>query len=372
MKLEACINVPLGGGYDVFIGSGLLEEGPLFKHVKALGLSLVIITDDRVRLLYGQRLLELLKAKGFETHLLSIGHGEHAKTRMVKEHLEDKMLSLGLGRDTVIIAIGGGVVLDLAGFLAATYCRGIPALYIPTTTLAMVDASVGGKVGVNTKAGKNLIGTFAHPKAVFMDMDVLNTLDDKDYYGGLIEALKHALLIGGGPFKKLKRGFHEIECKDKGFLKNLIQKSVEIKRDIVVKDEFEEGLRACLNLGHTVAHALEIISEHRISHGPAVALGLLAEGKMAFKAGYLNHTAFQELTDIITPYLSHFTMELDGLTTQNLQRAMTMDKKTRKKKARFALISDIGVPLIMDGDYSVKLDKAAIEVGLQYILKEYG
>lgn len=358
------------GSYPVEISPGLFSGGTLLSHCQSLSGSLCIITDDKVEGLYANRLADQLRDAGREVFVVSFPKGDEYKTRKSKTILEDKMLSEGLGRDTTIIAIGGGVVTDMAGFIAATYCRGIPVIYVPTSLLAMVDASIGGKTGVNTPAGKNLIGSFTHPAAVFIDPTLLASLDEVDYFGGMVEAVKHGLICAPDYFDDITKGWSLVEGRDPDFLGKIIETSCRIKQSVVEGDERETGLRATLNLGHTIAHAIEAVSDYKIAHGPAVALGLIGEAKMANHMGLLGDPAFGQVKDTLKPYLQKFDHGYKHLGIDDLVNAMVLDKKSRGKKAGFVLLSAIGSCHLNEGSHVVFPENDIIRVGVDYILSQ--
>ncbi|MDA9271809.1 3-dehydroquinate synthase, partial [bacterium] len=259
--------------YPIYIGQQLLETALLADCCTQINKRLVIITDTNLVNSLGIQLQQQLQQQGLQALLLACPAGEIHKTRETKQQLEDELLARQYGRDTCLIALGGGVVTDLVGFLAATYCRGLPVIYVPTTLLAMVDASIGGKTGVNTPHGKNLIGTFTQPQAVFMDINTLNTLPENEWHNGMAEMIKHSLIADATIFKLLQQNVEKIIQRDAIFLIDMIHASCLIKKNIVEQDEQEQGLRQLLNFGHTIGHAIETIEHYRLSHGEAVAIG---------------------------------------------------------------------------------------------------
>ncbi len=308
-----------------------------------------LITDDHVEKLYGIPFYNHLYSLGLDIQLFSFPAGESSKTRATKEKLEDALLSQGFSRDTTIIALGGGVVTDLAGFLASTFCRGVDLILIPTTVLAMVDAAIGGKTGVNTDLGKNMIGSFYSPQKLFILPEFLKTLPEKEWFNGGVEMLK-AGLVGDGEFFQ---EFSNIPIED------AIERAIEIKRRIVALDPHEKGLRRVLNLGHTIGHALETLSDYTISHGQAVAAGIVLEARLSYEMGILKKEALEQIEGRFPPV----TLSFDFKAVFDVIRK---DKKSENGCPRFVLLQDIGVPLSCAGTYC---QEVPLEI-LQRVLDE--
>ena len=297
-----------------------------------------LITDRTVHDLYRQgRLSRVMWA----VETLTVPAGESSKTRETWSQLSDELLAREFGRDSGLCGLGGGVVGDLTGFVAATYMRGIPYILVPTTLLAMLDASVGGKTGVNAPQGKNLIGAFHPPAGVIADPQTLMTLPERDYRGGLAEAVKHGLIADGSYFTWIEAHVDALRERDPSAITRLVRRSVEIKAEIVGEDEHEAGRRAILNAGHTIAHALEQTSQYQLTHGEAVGLGLIAECEIAERRG----VAPQGLRTRVAALLDRL-----GLPTrlqvepdrESLFRHMTMDKKNRTRRIHMALPARLG------------------------------
>jgi len=356
---------------NIYIGRALLESDHLVDLCKPLANTFVIITDNTVLPLYGEKLKAHLRAKGLDTHLIAIPSGEDTKTRESKQLIEDKLLALSCGRDTAIIALGGGVITDLAGFVAATYCRGVPVIYIPTTLLAMVDASMGGKTGVNTPQGKNLIGSFTQPQAIVSDLDTLKTLSERDFLTGLAEVIKHALIDDSTYFDFLMT--HETSIKNREYktLLELIAKSCHIKCKFVSEDEREASSRLCLNAGHTIGHALETCCDYNITHGEAVAIGLLVENYMAVRLDLLSQDAFSQIDAMIKRYDIPTKITHPGLTRTALRDAMILDKKSKHSIPHFVLLDAIGKPHHSEHGYAMPVDEAIIQDALDYLLQHF-
>ncbi|HEX2578886.1 MAG TPA: 3-dehydroquinate synthase [Rhabdochlamydiaceae bacterium] len=309
-----------------------------------------LITDHIVEKLYGQAMCNQLSLRGFDVQLFSFPAGESSKTRETKEKLEDALLSEGFGRDTTIIALGGGVVTDLVGFLAATFCRGVELILIPTTLLGMVDAAIGGKNGVNTSHGKNLIGSFCNPQKLYICPEFLKTLPEQEWFNGAIEMLKAGLIADADYFHR----FSEIP------ISKSIDRAIEIKRRIISRDLTEKGLRRVLNVGHTIAHALESLSDYRIPHGTAVAIGVVLEAEISHQMGILKKEALEQIRAKFPPVTLDFGFD-------EIYDVMRRDKKSEDGTPRLALLEDIGVPYSAGGAYCVEVSRRVIkEVVVKY------
>jgi len=343
--------------YDIEIRAGYLNhperlvEG--IHHQR-----LAVITQENLAPLYGQQLSEKLHAD-----LFTFPEGEVYKTRETKQKLEDQLLEKGFGRDSCIIALGGGIVTDLAGYLAATYCRGVPFVSVPTTLLAMVDASYGGKTGVNTPHGKNLIGAIYQPKKVAIDPLFLKSLPHTRLQEGVVEMIKHGWIANSAYFSFLETHVKALLALDFDIIENAIFESCRVKKTIVEEDEKENGKRRLLNAGHTIGHALETVSNYTLSHGDAVAIGLLVEARMAKQIGGLSENAYQRLYNL----LKNFGLPLQvpsQFSEEAILNALPYDKKTIKGKPRFVLLKDIGSPLPFNQNYCTEVDTSLIQKAL--------
>src|SRR5438309_773503 len=267
--------------------------------------------------------------------------GERNKTRETWALLSDRMLAAQIGRDSAVIALGGGVVGDVAGFVAATYLRGIPCVQVPTTLLATIDSSIGGKTGVDVPAGKNLLGAFHQPRLVVADLDVLGSLPPPQLAAGMAEAVKHGVIADRQYFDVLEQEHAAVTTRDVGALERVVRRSVEIKAEVVAADERETGRRAILNFGHTVAHAVEATAQFAVLHGEAVAIGMTYEARLAEALGI----AEPGTANRIARLLERCGLPLDlpeSATADRLLATMQLDKKARAGTVRFALPEAVG------------------------------
>jgi len=327
------------GSYPVFVGHGVARVLPGLVAERAASGRFALISDSNVSPLHGERLAEACRVSGLDPTLLSFPAGEASKTRGRWMTLTDEMLEAGLGRDSCVVAVGGGVTTDLGGFVASTYLRGIPVIQVPTSYLAMVDASVGGKTGVDVAAGKNLVGTFHPPAAVVADTELLRTLPERNRREGLVEAVKHGAVLDEGHFEAIERRCDDLLRADPDTASDVVLASIRIKADVVSKDEFEGGFRHVLNFGHTIGHALEAASEYRLGHGSAVGLGMITEAAIGERVGVTApgtrdrlKRALDRLIDPAPP----------GLTLERTVAYLGQDKKVRRGRPRYVLLACVG------------------------------
>jgi 3-dehydroquinate synthase len=285
-------------------------------------------------------LLQSLTAAGIETTLLEMPDGERAKRLSTLEKLAEKLLKLGADRGATLIALGGGVVGDVTGFLASIYMRGVDVIQVPTTVLAQVDAAIGGKTGVNLASGKNLLGTFHQPRAVLIDPAVLRTLPSREYRAGLYESLKCGVIGDAGLFKLFEDRRRELLDRDPVVLEKVIADSVRLKASVVSADEREGGLRQVLNFGHTIGHALEAETQYKLLlHGEAVAWGMIAATHIALSTDKLDSVAAGRITNSV---LGFGRLPRLKLKTANIVKRLRSDKKTRQGVVHFILPREIG------------------------------
>lgn len=300
-----------------------------------------IITDHIVKDLYAETIYTLLKQAGYESDLFVFQAGEKSKTRKTKEMIEDAMLESGYRRDCCILAIGGGVVTDLAGFIAGTYGRGIPFINYATTLLAAADASVGGKTAVDTPLATNLIGLFYQPKKVYLDIATWQTLPQRQIASGLAETVKHACLADRDFFEYLKQHMDQIWTFDKDVCEHIARTNCKIKYTVVMQDERETGLREILNLGHTIGRAIETVSDYKLLHGEALAIGLAAEADLAYQFGYLAKAEQDEMIQLLKR--ARLPVAIPSyIDREELVKKLYTDKKVKNGTLRFVIQKGIG------------------------------
>jgi len=342
--------------YDILIGRGLLEEIPARLKKRPVGNKYAIITDSNIRSSYGKKFLALMKRSGLRCCLLSFPAGEKHKTLATVESLQNQMLENGIDRKSAVIALGGGVVGDAAGFAAGTYMRGIPFIQVPTSLLAMVDSSIGGKVGVNLAKGKNSCGLFSQPKMVFSDVSLLKSLPKRELRNGLAEAIKHAVIADKNHFYFIEQNKEKIIGADATTLTELIKRSCEIKAGIVEIDEREQNFRKIVNYGHTVGHAIEVLTKFReFSHGEAIAIGMAAEGRLAVDSRFLTERELYRQNKLLEDF--GFNIGLPKIRPEVLVKEMRKDKKAVSGKIQFALPSGIGRMKSVAGNFGLKLNE---------------
>src|SRR5213079_3116144 len=341
------------------IGRGLLAELPELVRAACPAARYAVITDSHIGKLYGEQVVTRLHDATLPAELFEFPAGEWNKTRETWAALSDRMLARQFGRDCAVLALGGGVAGDVAGFVAATYLRGVPYVQIPTSLLAMIDSAIGGKTGVDVPAGKNLLGAFHQPALVVADLDVLASLPVAQLAAGMAEAVKHGVIADAAYFGFLEGEHRAVLARDAGVLERVVSRSVEIKADVVAADEREAGRRATLNFGHTVGHAIEATSKFAVLHGEAVAIRL-AEALAIAQRG-----TGERIRGALERY--GLPLELpDPAAVPELLAAMQVDKKARAGTLRFALPRAIGS---MHGDVPTGWTVAAPEDMVRRVLQ---
>jgi 3-dehydroquinate synthase len=327
--------------YQAWIENGLLARaGSVLGDQLPRASRVFVVTVPPVRKRWGAKLLKSLKAEGFSSQVILMPDGEPAKRMATVETLAEKLARLGADRKAVIVALGGGVVGDVSGLLASLYMRGVELVQIPTTVLAQVDASIGGKTGVNLVAGKNLVGTFYHPRVVLIDPGVLKTLPDREFRAGLYEALKCGVIGNIELFLRFEQNRARILKRDMVELEWLIAQSVKLKAEVVSADEREGGLRRVLNLGHTIGHALEAETGYRrLLHGEAVAWGMIAATNIALNVGRTDSVTAGRIADAV---LSLGRLPEVNVSARKILARLQNDKKTQNGVVHFILPREIG------------------------------
>ncbi|MCK5722900.1 MAG: 3-dehydroquinate synthase [Gammaproteobacteria bacterium] len=357
-KIRVNLKKQIDNSYDIIIGENLLNKIPKELKQRPLANKYIIITDSNGEKLYGNSLLKEMKKNGLKTYLISFKAGEKSKTRKTKETIENRMMEYDLGRDTLVIAVGGGVVGDIAGFVAATYYRGISYIQVPTTLLAFADSSIGGKTAVDTGFGKNLIGAFHQPKRVYIDTTTLKTLPKKEMKNGIAETIKHAVIKDKGFFRYLEKNVKQLIKKDPVVIEYITKRNCEIKAKIVEMDEKEKGQRKILNYGHTIGHAIEAASNYKMTHGNAVALGMVAAAKISIELGYMSMKDMIRQNNLIEA--AKLPVILPDIGIENIIKAMQYDKKIIDDKIMFVLPKKIGDVFFTD-EVSLKLVKKVLD-----------
>jgi 3-dehydroquinate synthase len=338
------VHVSLGHrSYEIKIGAGLLARlGTECARLK-LGSRCAIISDSNVAPRYAQAARRALSKQGFQSALITVPAGETAKSLKSFQACCDQLAEQRLERKSLIVALGGGVVGDLAGFVAAAYLRGLPFVQVPTTLLAQVDSSVGGKVGVNLKAGKNLVGAFYQPRLVLCDLATLTSLPPREYRAGLAEVIKYGIIFDRGLFEILERDLPKLLRREPKTLGAVVARCCEIKAEVVRADEHEGGLRAILNFGHTIGHALEAISHYgKYLHGEAISIGQVAAAQLSAKALGLPDRDLERITILFQRAGLPTQVKLGTAQRKHLFAAMKLDKKVSGGEIKFVLARKIG------------------------------
>jgi 3-dehydroquinate synthase len=338
------VHVSLGQrSYDIKIGAGQLARlGSECARLK-FGQCCVIISDRNVAPRYGEAARRSLARAGFHSALITLPAGETAKSLKSFQACCDQLAAQRLERKSFIVALGGGVVGDLAGFVAAAYLRGIPFVQVPTTLLAQVDSSVGGKVGVNLKAGKNLVGAFYQPRVVLCDLDTLGSLPPREYRAGLAEVIKYGIIYDRSLFETLERDLPKLMRREPKTLAAVVARCCEIKAEVVRQDEHEGGLRAILNFGHTIGHALEAISHYgKYLHGEAISIGQVAAAQLSAQVLALPAPEVQRIAALFQHAGLPTQVKLNAGQRKKLFAAMKLDKKVSGGEIKFVLARKIG------------------------------
>lgn len=368
--MDEAKEIPVVGDSLVLVGNGLLEDIPIRLQAAGLTASAVVVVSDKTVFgLYGERLLAAFKSMaGPRVISYTIEPGEASKSREVKAAIEDFMLANRCTRSTMVVALGGGVVGDLSGYLASTYMRGVPVVQVPTSVMAMVDSSVGGKTAINVPAGKNLIGAFHQPRFVFADMDLIRSLQRREVVEGLAEAIKMGVIRDSKLFDLLEAESKRIADAEPELIGQVIYEAVRHKATIVALDEKETGLRATLNYGHTIGHAIEALKSPELLHGECVSIGCVLEADLAVRMGHLEAAAVPRIRACFEAYGLPVAMPQlpEGKGLPHLMAKMAVDKKNVGDTIRCTIIKGIGDSF----EHPLPTPKAVIEDVLRDALGE--
>lgn len=361
------VPVPLASqpdlSYDILIDPGLLEQVPSILAEMFSGRALALISDSNVASLYGHSLAERLRDSDFRlVETVEFPAGEPSKCRNTKEEVEDRMFAAGMGRDSVVVALGGGVTGDLAGFVAATFNRGVPLVQIPTSLLAMADSSIGGKTGIDVPWGKNLLGAFHQPALVMIDPRVLNTLSNRQLASGMAEVVKHGVIRDAALFGYIEENLERILGRDEEVMAELVAHNCGIKAEVVSRDERESNLRQILNFGHTLGHAVEAFTEFAWLHGEAVACGMAAEAGLAVRLGLMPSDDRDRIVALLERIGLPVSLRELNAPAGTLLELTRMDKKARGGRARYALASAVGsMATDEDGWFGIAVEEDLVE-----------
>lgn len=352
--------------YDIMLCSGVIRRGgnenkaeevfgadtEIAKILKAIDIEgrVLVVTSETVNSLYGALIEKFLKNMEIKPLLLALPDGEGTKSAKYLTRIYDELIKNRFERGEYIIAFGGGVIGDLAGFAAATYLRGINFIQIPTTLLADVDSSVGGKTGIDHPGGKNLIGAFYQPKCVIIDVDFLKSLEDRELKNGFAEVIKYGAVLDKEFFEYMERNYKKIIARDKDSLMYIIERSCAIKADVVNKDEREAGLRSVLNFGHSLGHAIEVLYNYEtVKHGEAVAIGMVFAAMVSEDLGLCGHATVKRVKALIEN--SGLPTAIPNFSQDAYINAMKLDKKVSDKLLKFVLINEIGSFIFKELDF---------------------
>lgn len=345
--------------YPIFIQTNCLDKIGADLAVRQVGKRYGIVSDDKVAALYSQRLLVAFRNAGIHADLFVFPHGEANKTLATIGNLAGHLAQAGFDRKDALIALGGGVTGDITGFLASSYMRGIPFVQVPTTLLAQVDSSVGGKTGVDIPEGKNLVGAFYQPKAVYIDPAVLKSLDRQDLLSGIAEVIKYGVIRDAAFFHFLEHNREQVLALSPSVLEQMISTCCTIKADVVERDEREGGLRRILNYGHTIGHAVEAASSFLMRHGFAVAIGMVAAAKLSAKKGLLSSEDVQRISSLIALYGLPVDVPQD-LDKSTIKAYLKTDKKVLAGKVHYILPEAIGSTIITDDISTEQLNEVLL------------
>ena len=349
--------ISVGGSYDVVVGEGLLDELPALVGE---GVQRVLVIHPRALNATGEAVREDLRAKGYEAYAAEVPDAEEAKTAQVAAFLWGVLGQAGFTRSDAIVGVGGGTVTDLAGFVAATWLRGIRVVQVPTTLLGMVDAAVGGKTGINTAEGKNLVGAFHPPAGVLCDLATLSTLPPHDFVAGLAEVVKCGFISDPVILDLVEADPDGARSPEGQHVRELIERAIAVKADVVAEDLRESSLREILNYGHTFGHAVEQVERYRFRHGAAVSIGMVYVAELARLAGRLDEALVERHRTILGTL--GLPVSYRGDRWPQLLEAMKRDKKSRGSMLRFVVLAGLAKPIRLDGPDPALLQAAYAEI----------
>lgn len=330
--------------YDILITSGFGELKEKLTALSMEGKKIAIITDSQVGPIYTDKITEELKDFATEIIEFRFPAGENSKNLDTINHIYDFLLENEITRSDVLIALGGGVVGDMTGYVAATYMRGVDFIQIPTSLLAQVDSSIGGKTGVDYKQYKNMIGAFYMPRFVYINTETLNTLDGRQYYAGIGEVMKYGLIRRSAFYVWIIDNMYEIHEKDEAALEYMISQCCQIKKEYVEKDPYDKGDRAILNFGHTIGHAIEKAMDFKWLHGECVAIGSVAAAFISWKKGYIEMEDYYEIRDMFVPF--NLPISIDGIDAESILNNIKYDKKHNGSTLNFISLKKVGKAFI--------------------------
>jgi 3-dehydroquinate synthase len=347
-KMKVSLDKRVANSYDICIGYDIVDRAGMIIAKNHPSAGYIIITDSNVSALYGKMLLDKFQGLGLKVGMIEFPAGEASKNISTVLDIVGRMLKDGADRNTVLIALGGGVVGDISGLIASLYMRSVRYIQMPTTLMAQVDSSIGGKTAVDLPEGKNLLGSFYQPRGVFVDLKFLETLSDAEFNNGLAEVIKYGIIEDGGFFRVLEENMERIRQRETDILAKVIENSCRIKKAVVEIDEKEAGLRRILNFGHTVGHAIEAASKYTMSHGESVACGMIAAVRVSEQLYELPAGDRMKIEKLI---------EAAGLVrripqtiaTDDILSRVKMDKKKTGGTVHFVLLKKIGMPFINGG-----------------------
>ncbi|MCM1057812.1 MAG: 3-dehydroquinate synthase [Firmicutes bacterium] len=326
--------------YDIVFTKGFQELVPELENLGAGNRRVCIVTDSKVDEIYGDSVLALLQGKCLKAVKYTFPDGEENKTLDTVRDAYQFLIREGFDRKDLLLALGGGVVGDTTGFIAATYLRGVDFVQVPTTLLAQADSSIGGKTGVDFDGYKNMVGAFKMPRLVYMNLETLKTLDDRQFFAGFAEVMKHGLIKDAGFYEWLIENMYEICERDMDVLEEMLLRSCTVKKLVVEKDPTEQGERALLNFGHTVGHAIEKAKNFELFHGECVALGAVAAAYISWKKELLSMEEYYEIRDMFVPF--NLPISVEDIDPEEILRLTKSDKKMESGKIKFVLLKKIG------------------------------